>query len=325
MFWTKKRKKDESPKERDLFREAFLPPKKAPLPKQPSRTSVKRRFPGVVLLWGLLLATVTYALFSSPFHSVTDVSVSGTVDVPSDRVETFLRDLIGGKRVLIFPKDNFFLLSSDDMERSLLESFPKIRRAEVGKRFPDRMQAVVEERDRIPLWCVSGTCFLLDDDGVAHDARFAEQPENDPFLIRIEDSGGVGASVGDRVLDREVLSKVIRLERGIRDSGIVAISPRAVTPSRVSGEFRFTTTDGWDILVSTDPDPETTLASLRVVLEKEIPEERREKLRYIDLRAEKKAFYSFIPDEPDPAEETKDEDSDSENKRPKDEKKKLDE
>lgn len=298
MLWEKRQKKVEAPKERNLFREAFLPRKKSIAKKQPEKRSGKRDFPGVTVLWGLFFVTVAYVLFVSPFHSIGSISVVGAADLPESRLEASLRDRMSGKWFAIFPKNNFFLSSASVMERSLLEAFPKLRSAEIRKRFPDGMHVAVSERDRIPLWCSSGTCFLLGDDGTAHDARFAVQAENEVFLFRIEDSGARAVSPGDRILDRETLVRMLRLERGIRESGIVAILPNGVTPSRVSGEFRFTTIEGWDILTSTEPDPETTIATLRLVLEKEIPEEKRSKLRYIDLRTEKKAFYSFIQEEP---------------------------
>lgn len=298
MFWRKKQKKIESPKEKNLFREAFLPSKKPVLEKRATKRPKNWKLIGIVSLWVLLLATSSYALLVAPFHSITGVSIIGAADVPSDRIDAFVRDSMKGEHLLIFPKGNFFLVSSSEMERSLLEVFPKLRSAEVGKRFPDRLEVSISERERIPLWCSAGTCFLLRDDGTVGDARFSEQTENESFLFRIEDSGARGVSLGDRVLDGEVLSRILRIEQGIRESGIVVVSPRVVTPSRVSGEFRFTTLAGWDILVSTDPDPETTLASLRVILEKELPEDRQAKLRYIDLRTEKKAFYSFVQEEP---------------------------
>jgi cell division septal protein FtsQ len=298
MFWRKKQKKIESPKEKNLFREAFLPSKKPVLQKQTTSRPANWRFIGIVSLWVLLLVTSAYALLVAPFHFITDISITGTVDVSSDRIDVLLRDSMKGKRFIVFPKSNFFLVSLPDMERSLLESFPKLRSVEVWKRFPNRLEVIVSERDRIPLWCSAGNCFLLRDDGTVGDVHFSEQTENESFLFRIEDSGARDVSLGDRVLDEKILSRILRIEQGIRESGIVAVAQRGVTPSRVSGVFRFTTLAGWDILVSIDPDPETTLASLRVILEKELPEDRQAKLRYIDLRTEKKVFYSFISDEP---------------------------
>jgi len=298
MFWKKNPNKNETPKEKHLFREAFLPEKKAIVPKRPTKQSPKWRFPGAVLLWVVFLSTVVYVLFASSFHSVTDISISGSATLPEDRLKIFLRDRMAGRFVSLFPKDNFFLLSSDGVQRDLLESFPKLRAAEVRKRFPNRMDASVSERDRILLWCVSGSCFLLGDDGRLRDARFAEQPENEPFLFWIEDSGARIVADGDAVFDQDTLARFFRLEEELRESGIVTFLPRVVTPSRVSGEFRFVTTEGWELLVSTDPDPETTVSTLRVVLSKELPDEKRRKLRSIDLRTEKKVFFSFIPEEP---------------------------
>ncbi|MBP9752156.1 MAG: FtsQ-type POTRA domain-containing protein [Candidatus Moranbacteria bacterium] len=315
MLWGKNRKKDEAPKKRNLFREAFFPQKKAIVPKRAGNVRIRKGIPMIAVLWAGFFMTVTYILFVSSFHSIADVSVSGTETVSDETIEAFFRDRMNGRRIGIFPKDNFFLLSSSEAEHALLEHFPKLRSVEIRKRFPGRIEVAVSERDRIPLWCVSGTCVLLGDDGAAKDARFAESSENEPFLFRIEDSGARAVAFGERILDERTLSRILGLESEIRISGTVGIVPRAVTPSRVSGEFRFTTVEGWDIMTTVDPDPTTIVASLRLVLEKEIPEEKRTKLRYVDLRTEKKAFYSFIPEEPVSEEVSKSAEFDSEDKK----------
>jgi cell division septal protein FtsQ len=322
MSWGKNRKKDEAPKERNLFREAFFPPKKTIVPKRAENIRIRKGAPTIAVLWAVFFMTVVYILFASSFHSITDISISGTDAVSDERIEVFFRDRMSGKRIGVFPKDNFFLLSSSEAEHALLEYFPKLRSVEIRKRFPGRIEVAVSERDRIPLWCVSGSCFLLDDAGKARDARFAESPENESFLFRVEDSGARVVAFGEQVLDERTLSRILGLEREIRISGMVGIVPRAVTPSRVSGEFRFTTVEGWDIMTTVDPDPTTIVASLRLVLEKEIPEEKRTKLRYVDLRTEKKAFYSFVPEEPVSDEASKNTDSDSDKQKQESEKKK---
>lgn len=296
MLWKRKEKKNKAPKGGSLFREAFLPSKKNDVPVKPVRRSTPVVFPGVALLWLALFVTTGYALFISPFHSIGSVSVSGSADIPGDRIEEFLRERMKGTFFRIFPKSNFFLFSSDRAQRDLLEAFPKLKTADIRKEFPNRLSVSVSERNRIPLWCSQGLCFLLDD-GIAREGRFAEQSENESFLFRIEDTSSQAVSAGGRVLDDDTLARVLRIERMFRESGVVDIMPRTASPSRVSEEFRFTTLEGWDILVSTEPDPETTMETLRIVLEKELPDGKRTKLRYIDLRTEKKVFYAFTPDE----------------------------
>ena len=299
MFWNK-RKADPVPREKNLFREAFLPPKSVEPPKRPSKRlfQPKSRHVGIFFLWILFFGSLVYVLFLASFHSIGHVKVSGSYDIPASRLERFLQEGMDGKRFFLFPKDNFFLFSTEEASAKLLEAFPKLRSADVRRRFPDVVEATVSEREKIVLWCVSGNCSLLGDDGRARDARFAEQEENARFLIRIDDLSGREVSFGDTVIDGDGFSRFSRLEQGLRESGVVQISSEVSTPSRVSGEFRFMTTEGWYILASTVPDPETTLAELRIILSKEITEEKRPKLRYIDLRTEKKAFYSLIQEEP---------------------------
>jgi hypothetical protein len=63
--------------------------------------------------------------------------------------------------------------------------------------------------------------------------------------------------------------------------------------SRFGNELRVKTDGGWEIFFATDIPLETSLDALSLLLDKEIPAERRADLLYIDLRTENRVFYRF--------------------------------
>ena len=274
----------------------------------------------VWVLWVLFLGSMAYAVFFSPFHTLTDMTVYGNRDIPADRIEDRLREEWSRPITGFLPGDNFFLFRTGRMERDLLERFPKLETAEVRKTFPDGVEIVISERNRIPLFCSREKCFLIDADGRARDAGNALLPENGPYLVRIEDASGQEVAEGDAVLDPSLPDTVLRLEREFREGLGFSLRSPIVMPSRVAREFRFRTETGWEIYVSPDILPEKTVGTLRLVLEKELPEERREKLRYIDLRTENRAFYAFEreeQEEEEKSEEVSEGSDDEENEEPK--------
>lgn len=295
---TQQKKKPETRHSR-MFREAFQSEREIRVRKRPEEGR-RRSLPWWAWsLWVVFLGAIGYTLFFSPFHSLEYLSVSGNRDVPQTEIENFIREEWSRLILAVLPGNNFFLFRTGDMEHLLLRRFPKLETVEARKTFPNRLSVVVSERNRIFLFCSRGSCFLIDRDGRAVDATEATRKENTPFLVRVEDATGQGAEPGTMIFAPDLPDIALRLERGLReDLGLSLVSP-IVMPSRVSGEFRFRTEAGWEVYAATDILPEKTVATLRLVLEDELPEERREKLRYIDLRTENRAFYAFEEEEQD--------------------------
>lgn len=273
-----------------MFREAFLEEKKK---KRPKRTAEPYGFPWwVAVLWVVFFGILTYTLLFSEFDRLTVVSVSGLRDIPEDRLSGFVREELARKTLSFIPLDNFFLLRQDELSEDILRRFPKLSSVRIVKRFPNEIDIIVSERSRIFLFC-SGDCFLPDRDGKATDAAFAYLPENDPFILRVEDEGNRPVKIGDKLFGSGYPDAVLRTEEGIEGEAGISLRTTATTPARVSNELRFTTEAGWDIMVSIDRDPVKTVRTLRLVLEKEIPEEKRSSLRYVDLRTDGRAFVAY--------------------------------
>ena len=275
------------------------------------------KFPfGMAALWLAAGLVAAYTLLFSSLHEIDIVLVTGARELGDDRLESEAREFISQRLFLVFPGNNYFLFSGNRLERDLMGKFPKLSSVRIEKHFPHAIDVSVTERDRIFLWCSGGGCLLIDEKGCAGDAQFAEQETNDPFLVRFTDESAVPMTAGDCSVSPDLPDTVLRLERGVREEAGIVLRLPAFTPSRISREIRFRTEEGWEIWMNSDIPPEKTLAALRAVLETEIAPEARVKLRYIDLRTENKAFYSFIQENPAPeAEEDKKDTEDGEEKK----------
>jgi hypothetical protein len=282
-----------TPRER-MFREAFFPDRQSRKPllvrEKPNRRGVGW---GMISLWTALILVIAYTVFFSDFHSIRKIAVSGTKDVSSAAVDSFVHDRLSGRRLHIFPRDNFFSAPIASLEQEMLIEFPKLSRVSITRRFPDGLSVDIAERDRLLLWCSSGPCYLVNDDGTAAEARFADTEKNQSFLTRIVDESARPVGIGEHVIASETVRNILLLEAGLQERSGVGIVPPFFSPSRVSDEIRIRTDEGWELMVSLDVEPEKTIASLRLVLEKEIPQEKRSSLRYIDLRTENRAFFTY--------------------------------
>lgn len=292
-----------------MFREAFLPERKTVRRKEVASTN---RFPWwIASLWTLFFGVIAYVLFFSPFQMLDHCEISGNRDVPAERIREFVRAEWSEPAWYVLPGNGFLTFRPDVMEERLLRRFPKLSTADVTRVFPNGLSISVTERDRIPVFCSGDACFLVDDDGYARDASFALLPENGPFIVRLEDLSSSPVSEGDELFEPSVIEAAFRIGDALRDIGLSVGSPLTM-PARVSGELRFRTEAGWEIYASTSVVSGKTVETLRLVLERELPEERRERLRYVDLRTENRAYLAFREDENGDGEDESGEDEDGE-------------
>ncbi len=246
----------------------------------------------VIVLWMLFAATFAYVVLFSPYHRVGTVRVSGTRDVSSEEVRAFVLRELSGSYWGFIPKDDYFLVRKDRIRSDLLTEFPKLKDVAISTSFPRRVDVSVTERDRLLLWCSGGPCFLLASDGTPHEARYAEEDANQPFVHSIVDESAEPVTDGATILSGDDMAAYFTLEKAFHDEFSLDPVPVASTPSRVSRELRFTMGEGWDLFVSLSLAPEKTLSALRLLFAKELPPEKRTDLRYVDLRTENRAFYT---------------------------------
>ena len=280
------------------------------------RTSL---FIGIVLLWLVFLATLVYVAFFSSFFLAGVPRMSGTDQLSEAGLLLSVENQLAGKYLGIFPKRNFFLIRPRALEAFLRSEYPLLASVAVTRVFPDGLSISVSEREKIILWCVQGPsrrvsngsdsgevitieenvapvergCFLIDEAGRSGDAGRALLAENIHSVLFVTDTSGRTVSQGEGVFDPSYGAFVIRLSKLFPEQMGMDLGAEYTTVSRFANEVRAKTSEGWEVYVNSEIPVETSLNTLRLLFEKELPQEKRTGLAYIDLRTENRVYYAF--------------------------------
>lgn len=278
---------------------------------------------GIVFLWFLLGATALYVFFFSPFLLIEQPGISGSQNIPEEKVRQFLDGRISGKYFGIVPRNSFFVVRPETLERLLMEEFPLLRSVTAIRTFPNDMRVELSERDKILLWCSGDDCYVLAEDGTLRESSkvFASE-ENLARTIRVTDLSAQPVAAGQRIAESDFMVFATSAEFAFRERLDIGLENAYSTASRFAGELRVRTGQGYEVYLNTTVPLEDSLDALALLFEKEVPEERRGKLRYVDLRTENRIYYAFQDGEqqevqPVAAEESKAEEKKSEEKKKK--------
>jgi cell division septal protein FtsQ len=262
-----------------------------------------------ILFYALTLIFIgvsIYILLFSDYLKIQSISITGLKDLDYDTTMNFVKTQIDGKYLGIITHDNYFAVSGQRLEKSLMDEFKKIKTVKVQKIFPGTLMVEITERNSLILWCTGEQCFIVDDDGDAYAPIALDDPEvQQNKLIKIVDTSARPVDVGEKILSNDYVSYLSELSQEIGKSGF-EINDQWSTPSLVAEEVEVVTNEGWHILFSSKIDPEKSLRTLRTFLDETIKDKRGE-LDYVDLRVENKVFYKLKGEEQSPENQPKDE------------------
>ncbi len=158
----------------------------------------------------------------------------------------------------------------------------------------------ITERKSLLLWCSGGPCYIVDEKGYAYSGADFESPEiKENNLIRLADISAKPVNPGEKVLDEDYINFILELTEEIKKEALIDILDEYQTACRAAEDLRVKTSAGWDIYFSGQIPAKQSTRTLKTFLEKEMNEEERKNLEYIDLRVENKVYYKFKNQEED--------------------------
>lgn len=266
-------------------------------PEKKVRRSVPRKTekPSLLLsfLWLLLCGTIVYTLLFAPFLLIDtgSIKVRGTDRLSPGQVHDFVREDISGRWLHLLPKNNFLLLRPPSLAAKLSARFPLSREVAVTRMFPRGLAIDIWERERIILWCSGGPCYLVTEGGMTQSAEQALAEENRDFVRKIIDTSAQPVRLGQRLFSFDLPGFIAEWEPLAEAELGMRMDNEYEAASRFAGELRVKTAEGFRIYVSTGLAPSKTIAALRLLFAKELPEEKRRELEYIDARTENRLYY----------------------------------
>lgn len=233
------------------------------------------------LIFVFLLATL-YFIFLSHFFQIREVKIYGTEKVSSEEMKKFTFSKLE-KKLGPFYSKNIFLLNCRQLSEEILANFPKVSKTYIQKKLPNLLILRVDERKPVAVFVTQNEKFFLDQTGIIFEKA---EDNNDLLHIKSEVIPTV-LELGKKALTKEQLSLILDLKFKLKkDFDIEIIETFIIAEERLN----FKTLEGW-FLFFTLSDIEEQLAKLKIVLEKEIPKEKRKSLEYIDLRFDEQVYY----------------------------------
>ena len=219
-----------------------------------------------------------YLTIFAPFFQIQEVEVSG-----SEKLRENVKNLVESHlptNLFSFQTKSIFLFNPNQLTQFVLENFPQIEKIEFLRKFPDKLEIKIEERQATTLFC-SQKCYLIDRDGIAFEEFFAKD------IFEIEEVYEREINLGEVVIEKEVLDEILKIKKVLAEEFQISLEKIVlVSEERINVK----TFQGWEIYFNQKRDIDWQLTKLRVLFEKEIPPEKRENLEYIELR-----FGNFAP------------------------------
>jgi len=178
----------------------------------------------------------------------------------------------------LIPIVNIFLVDTQRIENDALRSFPSLAEIKIRRNLPDSLSIILTEREAVAIWCgeADKNCSLVDEKG----AVFGKA-SLDSDLVKI---------FGEReLLTEEKIDQFL----GIR-SKLEGKLDTGTTKAFFASDERLNleTAEGWQVYLNLKGDLDWQIEELALVLEKQIPQEKRKNLEYIDLRFSR-VYYRF--------------------------------
>ena len=242
----------------------------------------------------LFVGTVVYALFFSPYLTITTVKITGLEKLSEEPIRNRVEGKLGEKYFRITPKNNLLLFPRKALEQELTADFKRIEGVSVRRIFPHTLEVAVKERELTMLFCGGEKCYTLNEFGVSYLANnFSESELTGENLITLRDLSSSQLDQGAMPLEDGFRQFVLSLASVVQTETGMALKKNYETSNRMSGDVRVETEDGFSIYFNQGISLKKSVAALHAILEHKIEKERQKDLEYIDLRIAGKVFYKF--------------------------------
>jgi hypothetical protein len=131
---------------------------------------------GIIFTLFLALGGLLIWLSGLKSIQIDTITISGATVLGSESLEGQIRRELVGKYLWAFPKTNVFLYPHARIEKSLLETFPRIKTVSLNTLDNHILSVSIVERQPFALWCdtpptesLVSQCYFLDYDGFVFD------------------------------------------------------------------------------------------------------------------------------------------------------------
>jgi len=260
----------------------------------------KNRFFWLGILVVMIMGITVYFIAFAAFFQIKEIQISGNEKVQKESLENFIWENIS-KRMLIFKTKSILLVNLQEVEKNLLERFPKVSKIYLKRELPNIIAVNIQERKPLFLLCKnSDVCFYLDEEGVIFDPvrngipnGIDETNKAGKLLVKIRDERHQEVRLGEKVIEEDLLQNIKEIISKLK--GGVEIFTKEIILSEK--KIILKTAQNWEIYFNPEGNILDQVQNLTLVFKEEIPFENRENLEYVDLRFGNRIYYKYKPGE----------------------------
>jgi cell division septal protein FtsQ len=219
------------------------------------------------------------------FFNIKEIQILGNQKVSTEDIKQLVNEKIirnFGK----FSSKSIFLSNLKEAKASILNKFPQIEDINLKRKFPGSLIVEAKERTPVATFCPNSECFLIDKNGVVFektDVIFSEFPK----IKNIQ--GKSNFSLGEKIIDEKILTFIPDVKSRLNEKLKIDVEEFNVPSLQ---RLNVKTKENWEIYFNLDGDLKWQTEKLILVLENEIPSEKRKDLEYIDLRFSR-VYYKY--------------------------------
>lgn len=238
---------------------------------------LKNRFFWLAILVLIVLGSAFYFFIFSSFFQLKEVKIIGCQMVSKER----LRNLIwqtAEKKILFFSTKSIFLINLGYLDKYILQEFPQVCEVNFKRNFPGGLQVKVKEKLPIGIWCSrTEECFLIDKEGIIFNSVSDKESAN--LLIKTS-KPKQKVNLGAQVINQDDLTVITKIQRQLKEKGVTVKEFVPVSET----QLQVRTEEGWWIYFNPKGNIGWQITELNLVLQRQIPPQKRKALKYIDLR-----------------------------------------
>jgi cell division protein FtsQ len=243
----------------------------------------KNRFFWLFVLTGCIISLLIYFFFFSPFFSVKEIKIEGQLNFISEKeIKEFISEAIKGK-VLFFKSTSIFSFRRKKIEKLALKHFFSVKDIKIKRKFPDVLIVEISERKPVVNFCQENGCFFVDEEGIIFHKSNLKMT-----VLRTEKKE---ARLGEKVVEKNLLKKALKIADSLKKEISIEVKEIYLTPFKIE----MTTEKGITLIFSPQKGLNEQIEDLKLIIEKQITQERLENVDYIDLRFDK-IFYKLKDD-----------------------------
>ncbi len=229
-------------------------------------------------------------MFFGSFFQIKEVEISGNEKVLTVDLQNTIYPL-ATRNFLLFSTKSIFLFPSNQTKEELSEKFPQIDQLVLKRKLPDSLVLEIQERKAMAVFCEESNgsasspqdCFFIDEKGILFEEILGKVPLE---LIIIKSEIEKPIDLGKEIIKEENLQRILEIRTKIEKNLKIDIKEVILSFEKLTVLI----SEGWEIYFDISGDVEWQLIELSLVLEKQIPLEKRGELEYIDLRFTKVYF-----------------------------------